>query len=181
MQISTRPFHDRMAFLDLFYKKNEEYQRGYEPQQEPSSAQNLVLSISLPLLFALKHFLWLLFINSNSQICTFFTINLIVYWTTSSEMTSKRKCRQFQINNILNDCCYYCVMISNYIFFKITTNNYSKWTNHCANHFDAYLFITPCASEASDYYYQVIKMLLRYQCLGKMIFYDNIKILKNFA
>lgn len=112
----------------------------------------------------------------------FLNINWIVYWITSSEMTSKRKCRQCQmtkINNNVNYCCYYCVMISNYIFFLITTNNYSKLTNHCANHFDAYLFITPCASVASDYYYQVIKMLLRYQWLGKMVFYDNIKFLKN--
>ncbi|XP_073967344.1 esterase B1-like [Choristoneura fumiferana] len=40
LEVSTRPFHDRMAFLDLFFKKNEQFQRGYEPEQEPSSAQN---------------------------------------------------------------------------------------------------------------------------------------------
>ncbi|XP_073967570.1 juvenile hormone esterase-like [Choristoneura fumiferana] len=39
IRVSTRPFQKRMAFLDLFYKKNERFQRGYEA---PSSARSIV-------------------------------------------------------------------------------------------------------------------------------------------
>lgn len=65
-----------MAFLDLFFMMNEQFQRGYEPQQEPSSAQNVILNISIPLLFALKYFLWLHLIN-NKQIDSL--INCLLY------------------------------------------------------------------------------------------------------
>ncbi|XP_063530717.1 bile salt-activated lipase-like [Cydia strobilella] len=40
LRVSTRPFHARTAFLDLFYKHNEIYEIGY--RTKPSSGSNIV-------------------------------------------------------------------------------------------------------------------------------------------
>ncbi|XP_063636058.1 juvenile hormone esterase-like [Cydia splendana] len=53
LRVATRPFHARTAFLDLFYKHNEIYQKGY--RAEPSSGNNLVLDLSLPLIMFLVY------------------------------------------------------------------------------------------------------------------------------
>ncbi|XP_063636056.1 juvenile hormone esterase-like [Cydia splendana] len=53
LRVATRPFHARTAFLDLFYKHNEIYQKGY--RAEPSSGSNLILDLSLTLLMFLVY------------------------------------------------------------------------------------------------------------------------------
>lgn len=55
IRVATRPYHARMAFLDLFYRTNEIYQKGY--RTEPSSGSNLVLDLCLPLMFFVYYFL----------------------------------------------------------------------------------------------------------------------------
>lgn len=57
LRISTRPFHDRMAFLNLFYKKNERYQKGYK--SESSSARHVRLDVILLILFVVRYLMQL--------------------------------------------------------------------------------------------------------------------------